>query len=321
MKRSLGILAILVVLCTIVLGRYVLSYFYMVRALSAVEAEKYELALEHCTTAIRIDVNCDRCFANRSLIYVDLGRYESAFEDLKQAIRLNPTAKYYRARGSVYLALKQYEKALMDANQAVEREPNDKDNFRLRAEAYFRSEKYEEAIEDFSQVIELEPDSISAYANRGQSLALLRRFEEAIKDYTHVIDSVPDWHSISEIYTERGHAYGEVGKLKLSKQNLLRGIELGDRRSQSFFWLGVSHAELKETREAIKAYSQALELEPPDGELRRTLYDWRGALYKSLGEKDKAAADFRRRDQIQKSSPQKKEPGNLSADNRPNVAF
>lgn len=99
-----------------------------------VNAQKFQIAMAKCNTAIQKYPNEAFLYYWRGSIYNSIGEKQLAIEDFNKSIELNPkNAKAYVLRGICKADLEDKEGALDDYNKAIELNPNDGSAYSMRA--------------------------------------------------------------------------------------------------------------------------------------------------------------------------------------------
>lgn len=99
-----------------------------------VNAQKYQMALAKCNTAIQKYPDVAFLYYWRASIENSTGNKSKALEDLNKSIELNSTnAKAYVLRGICKSELDDKEGALQDYNKAIELDPKDSSAYSMRA--------------------------------------------------------------------------------------------------------------------------------------------------------------------------------------------
>ena len=182
-----------------------------------------------------------------------LGQYKHALSDLEKVTKIDSTT--YRLHfflGKLYLCLRTYDKALENYDIEIARYPNEAFAYEERAVVKSISEDYEGAFDDYKKAIELDSNNDQAYSNRGHMLITLKRYDEAINDLKKSIQIAPS--------------------------------------ETAFANLGLAHYLVDSNKLAIDDYTNALKLDPNDGE---SLY-LRGVSYNKINMPNEACADFKR---------------------------
>ncbi|MEM1298722.1 MAG: tetratricopeptide repeat protein [Pseudomonadota bacterium] len=153
------------------------------------------LRITACTQAIESGKYAGRsaawAYSNRAVAHVALGQYIQAFDDHREAIKLDPTSATAR-------------------------------NNKANAHARFR--EYDRALEEYSAAIRLKAGYTSAHFNRAGVHVALGQDVEAIADYSAVIKGRPD---LGAAYAGRAEARCRTGDVEGSVADRLSALELG----------------------------------------------------------------------------------------------
>ena len=187
---------------------------------------QYQRAIEDYREAIRLKPDYAEAYNNRGAAYHNLGQKQRAIEDYNEAIRLKPDhADAYYNRGITYRELGQYQLAIEDYNEAIRLKPDAVDAYYNRGIAYYNLGQKQRAIEDYNEAIRLKPDYVDAYYNRGLTYRELGQYKLAIEDYTETIRLKPDY---AKAYAQRGFAYLKQGNNHLGCSDIQKACELGE---------------------------------------------------------------------------------------------
>ncbi|MEJ1364946.1 MAG: tetratricopeptide repeat protein [Candidatus Sedimenticola sp. (ex Thyasira tokunagai)] len=138
-------------------SRQAAKAYYEIGFCRAME-EDDEGAIESYTKSLQI-TPAVRPYFSRGKAYFDLGQYERAAADFKQAFALKPDVDEPRAfqyLGSSLLIEEKYQEAIYWLNIGIERNPKDARLLVERAEALFKSENYVDARKDIALAMVLE---------------------------------------------------------------------------------------------------------------------------------------------------------------------
>ena len=92
---------------------------------AALQAEKFEEAIQHYTEAIKIDTNNHILYSNRSAAYAKVGKYAESLQDAEKTINLKADwAKGYSRKGAALELLNRQEEALKTYEQGLKYDPN-----------------------------------------------------------------------------------------------------------------------------------------------------------------------------------------------------
>jgi len=168
------------------------------------DAENYIEAVKHFSKAIKLNPVAEYFYARGGAFDLS-GDYNGALADYSEAIRLNPNeAAYYFDRGNVYNVQKDYPRAINDFAAAIRLDPNDSRYRNHRGNMYRLLEHYDNAIVDYTDAIRLNPNEPRYYNNRGVSYLMKKEYDNAIVNYTEAIRLAQD---NARYYHNRGGAY------------------------------------------------------------------------------------------------------------------
>jgi tetratricopeptide (TPR) repeat protein len=109
------------------------------RAIQKFENGDKDGSLQDFNLAIRADSSLAMTYENRGILFGNLKRYEEAFQDYRQSIRLKPSVRSYINRGLLFLIKSDYTSAISDFNQAILLGPNNSLAYKNRGLAYVLS--------------------------------------------------------------------------------------------------------------------------------------------------------------------------------------
>lgn len=93
----------------------------------------------------------------------------------------------------------------------------------------FSKGNFQEAIKHFTEAIKLDPTNHVLYSNRSASFASLQQYKEALVDADKTIDLKPDW---SKGYSRKGAALFGLGKLDEAAHAYTQGLQLEPNNQQ-----------------------------------------------------------------------------------------
>jgi serine/threonine protein kinase/tetratricopeptide (TPR) repeat protein len=184
-------------------------------------------------------------------VYSATGKSAEAIAILNRALELAPNSDdAYRRLGGAYAKIGRKEDAIIAYQKATEINPYYWFNFSTLGAAYFRMGKYEEALKAYRRVIELEPNNVFGPLNVGAVLFSQGKYEECIPAFKRALEIEPSWL----IYSNLGTAY--------------------------FY--------LKRGQESVRAFEQAVQMNPNQERAVGNLAD----AYRLAGQKDKALITY-----------------------------
>ena len=291
-------------------------------ALIYFEQEKYDLAIESYSEAIRLTPDIWNPYSNRADVYMKTGQLEYAFQDYTKAIEIDketPEDRYY-TRANYYIQQLDYTEALKDINMAVELSPtayyyNNRADFNKdfgnnyekaiedysialkisndiyqktralnnRALVYIENEKFNLAINELSEAISLDPKSAFQFSNRADAYCNVKNYKAALDDYSKAIELD---NSNPSHYIARGEFYNT--KLRKPNEALVDfslAIALDSSYSSSWWRRGLLLTnEFNDHRSAIADFNHIIELDSNNvGAM-----NWVGVFYSRMLDEDKA---------------------------------
>lgn len=118
--------------------------------------------------------------------------YDSAMNDLNNAIALKPDPLYYWTRGHHFMWDTEYDAAEYDFSVAIALEPESAGLYRSRAFAREGQGDYHGALADLTEAIRLEPDNAWHYLSRADAHAHLLLNDETETDFKAALELDPD---------------------------------------------------------------------------------------------------------------------------------
>jgi len=266
--------------------------------------------------AIELDPENAEAFRNRGLAQAHIREYDEAIEDLEKSSELDP-AEYltYTTLAQVFILQEKHEQAIESFTQAIERYQPKKssdpdtfiDGYLRRGEARLRlalkldtvperrETLYDEVIADTDQVLTEYPDRFPnsgiALHLRGTAMRLQGRLNQAIKSLTDAIQVIPpgaDANYLADAYLKRGICWHYTGQDSLARGDFEQSAGIHFEDPLPHLWIGLSHAQEEDYREAIVSYGEAIAKAPTFP----TAYVNRGLAYMQLGGYQKAVDNF-----------------------------
>ncbi len=147
------------------------------------------------------------------------------------------------------------------------------------------NEDFDGALEVIEEAISLEPDNLSYQHERAATLFNLGDYDGALEGLDAVIEENPGEPTYYEL---RSAIFREMGDLSAALEEAQRAIKLGSTGVFGFVELGDSFMDTEEYEEAIKAYTQAINIEPNN----QHIYRGRATAYELAGDYEAAVFDL-----------------------------
>jgi arylsulfatase A-like enzyme/tetratricopeptide (TPR) repeat protein len=205
-------------------------------------------------------------YINLALMRAKMGQFEQALRVLEQGIAAIPGSEILLSRlAHTYMVMGRLKKAL-DAWQAVlVIDPRYFDALLASGWILDFMGNVEEARVYFEKALEIEPENKFLRKYYAENLAKRGKMKEAIEVYEHLKQDYPD---DSEVFQDLGIAYGYVGDLSRSIENLKKAASLHPT-PVAYFNLAVALRKVGSLEEAV--YYLKLYLGNPEGESEESI--------------------------------------------------
>jgi tetratricopeptide (TPR) repeat protein len=245
------------------------------------ERNDAELALGHFQNAVKADRGNIEAQLGLGKSLVLLNRVDEAIAPLTRVIAADPqNADAFRYRGNANASIFKLEKAVEDLQQSISLNPDDYETYFMMGIVYLRAEEYQQAVEHLAKAI----DHYKPKPGQ-EDVPYVQGYVTLTSAYTEMGKHAPDQAASKVAYQA---AINEANKLLQM---------LGDKnpfyaqiRAAALHARGVAERMLGEYGNAIRSFSQALELSPESGEI----YFRRGICFHMLNEDRMAISDFER---------------------------
>lgn len=216
---------------------------YNNRAIAYADSGEYEQAFDDFRQAIKIDSDYEQVYYNRGETYFQITEYDNAFADFNQAINVNPEyAKAYYGRGNVYRERGQFREALQDYQRAIELNPNFADAYYYRGYVYQNMSDMENALKNYSLAIEFDSFHANAYNNRGTIYQRRRDYGNAIADFNRAIEIDPEYLTA---YNNRANTYARLGNYNRAISDYNQILKFDPNRAEAYRDRAVSYFYLQ----------------------------------------------------------------------------
>jgi tetratricopeptide (TPR) repeat protein len=258
-----------------------------------------------------------RAFRDRGYAHALLQDFEKAEADLKKAAEVNPSDyENFAVMANVYLFQENLPAGIDALSKAIDAykpksatEPKKyltgyiarADAWRSLAEKETDREKSEAAlnkvIADCDAVINDNPDRFPeagrAQYRKGRALRMLQKYSEAVDAFTLALEGIPagqDAEYVADANMYRGICWYYIGSHDLARGDFEQASSVGGGFSDPrvYLWIGFTHHQQGDYREAIKSYSEAIS-NAPKFALAHTN---KGRAYMDLKEYDRAVESF-----------------------------
>jgi tetratricopeptide (TPR) repeat protein len=230
-----------------------------------VAGQQYELAIEHCSNAIKINKFHASAYYNRGLAYHNLAQNERAIADFTKAIELIPVYTWaYIDRGLSYVRQGQGDLAVSDCNKVIVIDEKGASTYPSAhyclGLAFYAQDNYDLAITNLDKAIELDATSPGVYFLRGSIYDKQGKEDLAIADYTKAIELDPKH---MDAYIGRGNAFADAKQFTQAMEDYKKALEIsGDPTKNSYTYCvqGVTYIKMNDLQSAVVALKQGVKL-------------------------------------------------------------
>lgn len=151
---------------------------------------------------------------------------------------------------------------------------------------------FDTAIAAYSEAIRLEPTSAQAYCYRGQARMNQGAFAQAIADCNKALDLAP---MLIDAYIFRSASEFDGNNHAAAIETATRALKIAPKVPFFYFVRGYAHVKLGEPARGLDDLDEAIRLDSKNA----AYFGSRGEAHAKLGNREKANADFARRDALQ----------------------
>ncbi|MBB15175.1 hypothetical protein CMK22_07875 [Candidatus Poribacteria bacterium] len=259
----------------------------------ALQAKKYEVAVELIKHAIKIDSQQSSFFNNLSLALIKQGKLEEAVHACQQALKLEPEdAGTYYNLGIALQKLEKLDEALIIYQKAIKIQPNNAEIHNNLGAILWKQGKLDESIQAYQNAIKTQPNYAEAYNNLGNALQEQGKLDESIQAYQNAIKTQPNY---AGYYSNLGNILQEQGKLDESIQAHRNAIKIQPNYAGPYNNLGNVLHEQGKLDESIQAYQNAIKIQPNYAEPHNNL----GNVLREQGKLDESIQAYQNAIKIQ----------------------
>ena len=172
------------------------STLYSKRAAAYIAKKEFSRALDDYAKALHLSTDNASVQAlyliDRAQALYKQGEQRAAFDDLRQAMVLDPTDKgtsrsALHARAEIHAAQGNWELALREYDVAIADLPNQPWTYLERAQAHVARGNWERAFDDYAQALRLRPKAAFLYAARSKAFGKRGDWFRALEDAEQVV--------------------------------------------------------------------------------------------------------------------------------------
>ncbi len=220
--------------------------------------EAYAKAQEAATKALELDDTLAEAHNALATVKADYDwDWPGAEREFRRAIELNPGyATAHQWYGELLSELGRYEEALAEVKQAQQLDPLSLIINAISGRILLNAGRDDLAIEQLRKTLEMDANFAHAHWFLGQADVRKGAFTEAIAEFHRAKTLSPN---ITQYKGGLGHAYGRAGKTAEARKVLNEVIEQSKRRYVSWYDIAAIYAGLEEKDQAFACLQKAYE--------------------------------------------------------------
>lgn len=211
--------------------------------------------------------------------YGNGGYANQAIEEYKAALRADPDSEYLNSHlADLYFATGHIREAIEASQDQIKKNPNDLEAHRLLAEVYLRSLGNDEqsdvatqmmklAIAEYEKIVQLAPKSLDDHL-------MLARLYAASHDNAKAEEQLAVARQINpgseQTALIANRFYSDIGDTQKAI-DVLKSLPPHDQTARTEYQLGITYDQLKDQKDAVDAFRQALNLEPDNPDVEKAL--------------------------------------------------
>ncbi len=245
------------------------SFTYLMRAIVCRDNDRYDNAFRDLGEALRMEPNNVAALIERSFLWQMRDRMDLALADVNQAVQLEPPSPdAFLERGVYHYRLKELQPALVDLDRAAELGSRSVYIPMVRGSIHVERRELDEATKAFQEAIVVDPKSFDAHLMLGSVQLLRSRSMEAVSTFSRAIKLEPEKGAG---YGGRAVAYMGLGQHKEALVDLNKAIQLDAMRADLFRDRGQIYAMQGQWGQALADMNTAVRLDPSDIEAHVSL--------------------------------------------------
>jgi Tfp pilus assembly protein PilF len=198
--------------------------------------------------------------ANKGVEHFTNRAYEAAERELRLSIQTDPTyEKAYYNLGKVYQAQRKWDKAAEAFESAVQRSPDNANFHYDLGEAYLEAKMLDKAESALKKATELDPKLFKAFWRLG----LVYMYEEKPKEADAALRQAIELNPrMDKPFVALGQLYLNWDADKEAAQVFSECVRANENSAECYNFYGVSLKQLKQYDQAVKAFKEAIDLDP-----------------------------------------------------------
>jgi tetratricopeptide (TPR) repeat protein len=220
------------------------------------------------------------------LVYSNNGRYEEAYREYEEALKINRSSKFvWLYKGNILKAQGKLGEAIKSYDEAIRLDPRYTNAWNGKGNALWAQDKLDEAIKSYDEAIRLDPNYANAWNGKGNALWAQYKLDEAIKSYDEAIRLDPNY---ANAWNNKANALWDQDKLDEAIKSYDEAIRLDPNYANAWNGKGGALYAQGKLDEAIKSYDEAIRLDPN----LTDAWNGKGGALKAQGKLDEAIKSY-----------------------------
>lgn len=260
---------------------------YRERAFVYVRVQQFDVAINDCKRAIKIDSSNVKNHLALADVYFAANKTKLSKDKLEDIIKRFPeNTEAYLKLGELYYLVKQYEKSIEYINKALKIDETLAKGYYLKGNVYKELGDTNKAISSLQTAIEQDPKMVDAFIDLGVLYAA-KNNTLALQYYNNALKLDPT-NNIA-LY-DKAFFFQQTGVIDSAVALYQHILKLYPRSPYVLYNLGaIEFANRKNNNKAIDYFTQAIQIQPDYAQA----YYARGIIKKEMGKKQDAINDFK----------------------------
>ena len=201
-----------------------------------------------------------------------------AVDEYKLALNADPTSDFLNnGLAELYFRTGRVRDAILTTQDIIKRDPKNIAAHKLLGRIYLHSlgdmqngasqQVLDLAIAEYKQISALDPTDIQSHLVLGQLYTVNHESQLAQQEFEAAQKIDPNSEDVA---LNLARLYGESGDLKRAIDTL-KAVPEDDRTAKLSFALGAGYDQIKDTKDAVTAYQQAVDMDPDNLDAKRAL--------------------------------------------------
>ncbi len=227
---------------------------------------KNNIALAKLNKAVDMKNNFLEAYQVRSVVLIELERYQEALDDCQKCLKIKEDEKGYYNIAQVYENLEMYQEAETAYRESIAKNRKVVGTHFALANLLYNREDYSEAYTSVVAVLELEPSHLEGLLLQSRILAAQQNFPKAIEVLSMASIEYPDE---TEIYLLRGDYYSILNQGAFAIIDYSKVIELDPDLAEVYYKRASAYEEIRDYEKALADYEKLLAMSKYDGNAQR----------------------------------------------------